>query len=124
MLAVELERRSEFIQSFIDGLGDRHMGPLALAAACQNAAPVEFVTGLYRWCYDLLSLQLAGRVRYHAGREKTLSETAARCRPERVAAFLRTLAEARSLAQHPLNARLVFEDLLIRYRVAVEARQN
>ena len=121
LLAVDLAGRSEFVRVFAERLGDRHMEPLALAVACQNAETAEFVNSLYRWCYDVLSLKLAGRVRYHRGRETSLQEIGARCRPERVAAFLRTLAEARALAQHPLNARLFFEDLLIRYQAAIEA---
>ena len=40
---------------------------------------------------------------------------AARCDPTRTAALLRKLAKARSLASHPLNPRLFFEDLLIQY---------
>ncbi len=118
--ALELSGRSEFLRLFTERLGERQFDPLALAAACQSADAAEFVTSLYRWCYDLLSLKLAGRVRYHRGRESALADTGARCRPERVAAFLRTLAEARSLAEHPLNPRLFFEDLLIRYRAAID----
>ena len=119
MLALELSGRSEFIRMLIEQLADPRLDPIAVAAACQSAEPAEFVTSLYRWCYDLLSLKMAAKVRYHAGRESALAQAAARSRPECIAAFLRTLAEARSLAQHPLNTRLFFEDLLIGYLEAM-----
>jgi DNA polymerase-3 subunit delta' len=121
LLAAEMAERSEFVRLFTEKLADRRMEPLALAAACASAAPAEFVAGLYRWCYDLLSVALAGRARYHHGREAALRDIATSCRPERIAGFLRTLAEARSLAQHPLNAKLFFEDLLLRYQALLEA---
>jgi DNA polymerase-3 subunit delta' len=124
LLAAEMAERSEFIRLFTEKLADRRMDPLAVAAACGSAAPVEFVAGLYRWCYDLLSMRLAGRARYHRGREAALDDIASRCRPERIARFLRTLAEARSLAQHPLNAKLFFEDLLLGYQALLEAQAS
>jgi DNA polymerase-3 subunit delta' len=116
LLAAEMAERGQFIRLFTEKLGDRRMDPLALAAACEQASPAEFVSGLYRWCYDLLSVRLAGRIRYHTANEDALRDIAARCRSEALAGFLRTLSEARSLAQHPLNARLFFEDLLLRYQ--------
>ncbi len=121
LLARELAGRSEFVRMFTGHLGGRDMDPMLVAAACQNVQAAEFVTSLYRWCYDVLALKLAGTVRYHAGQEIGLARAGERCAPERLAAFLRTLAEARSLAEHPLNARLFFEDLLIRYRTAIGA---
>ncbi len=124
LLAVEMAGRAEFMRQFADRLSDRNMDPLALAATCMNADPAEFVASLYRWCYDLLSLRLSGRVRYHKGREAALGETAARCMPETLAAYLRSLAEARSLSGHTLNARLFFEDLLLRYQAAVGAPEK
>lgn len=121
LLALELATRSEFIRKFTEDLAERQMDPIQLAAACQGVEAAEFVETLYRWCYDVLALKLAGRVRYHAGRESKLASAGERSAPERLAAFLRSLADARSLAEHPLNARLFFEDLLVRYREATGA---
>ena len=119
--AAELAGRAEFILGLSRQLADRRMEPIALAAASANATPSEFVAALYRWCFDVLSVGLAGRVRYHPSSEAALREVSGRCRPEKVAAFLRTLAEASSLAQHPLNPKLFFEDLLVRYRALFAA---
>ena len=83
---------------------------------CLGAEPGEVVAWLQRWVYDLLSLRLTGRLRYHLADEQGVRATAARCDPARAVALLHRLAKARSLAQHPLNPRLFFEDLLIQYQ--------
>lgn len=122
LAALGSANRLEWVRSLTRELGNRKFDPISLAAACQGIQPAEFVTSLYRWCYDLLSIQLAGSARYHPDQERALRGLAAGCRPQRLAGFLRQLAEARSLAQHPLNPRLVFEDLLIRYSTAIQSR--
>jgi DNA polymerase III subunit delta' len=103
-------------EAFLAGLRDPRTGPLALAEQSQRAVPVQIVAWLQRWCYDLLASRLGAPVRYHPKYEQLIAEISRGCRAADLAGYLRTLAEARSLAQHPLNARLFFEDLLIRYR--------
>jgi DNA polymerase III subunit delta' len=103
-------------EAFLAGLRDPRTGPLALAEQSQRAVPVQIVAWLQRWCYDLLASRLGAPVRYHPKYERLIAEISRGCRAADLAGYLRTLAEARSLAQHPLNARLFFEDLLIRYR--------
>jgi DNA polymerase III subunit delta' len=116
LLAVDLAGRAEPIARLLDRLThDTGMDPLAVAAECQDMEPVEVVAALYRWCYDMLASRLAGQVRYHPGRKAAIHELASRCKPERIAAYLRLLAQSRALAQHPLNTRLFFEDLFLRY---------
>lgn len=111
-------RLSEFEpvrQRLIEQLRDPRFDPVAAAEHCLGAEPGEAVAWLQRWVYDLLCLKLTGRVRYHVADEQGVRATAARCDPARAATLLRKLAKARSLAQHPLNPRLFFEDLLIQY---------
>jgi DNA polymerase-3 subunit delta' len=122
LLAAEMAERADFLQLFASRLSDRRLDALALATACANVPVAEFVAALYRWCYDVLSVRLAGKVRYHVAHADALRDVAARCRPERMAGFLRKLAESRELAGHPLNARLVFEDLLLQYHALVQGR--
>jgi DNA polymerase III subunit delta' len=103
-------------EAFLAGLRDAKTGPLALAEQSQRTVPAQLVAWLQRWCYDLLAARLGVPVRYHPKYERFIVDISSRCRAPELAGFLRTLVEARSLAQHPLNARLFFEDLLIRYR--------
>ena len=116
LAALELAALAVQREAFITGLGDAKAGPLAVADRAQGVPPVHIVAWLQRWCYDLLASRLGLPVRYHPKYERLIAETSSRCRAAELAAYLRTLAEARSLAQHPLNPRLFFEDLLIRYR--------
>ena len=119
LLAAGMAIERRFIEQFADRLADPRMDPVAAAASAQSAAPAEVVCELYRWCYDLLLSRLAGRVRYHVGREEAIARAAAGCDPVRLAAYVRTLCEARSLSEHPLNAQLFTEDLLLDYSRAI-----
>jgi DNA polymerase III subunit delta' len=119
ILAAGMAEQRKFIEQFVDRLADPQMDAMTLAASAQTVPVVEIVTELYRWCYDLLCSRLSGRVRYHATREDSIARAAKGCNPVRLAGYLRSLSEARALAQHPLNARLFVEDLLLAYSRAV-----
>jgi DNA polymerase-3 subunit delta' len=102
--------------AFIEGIRQPGFDPLALAESLQGIPVWDLVGWLQRWSFDLLLAGTTGRVRYHVGYEKPISEIASRCDPVRIAAYLRRLAQARGLARHPLNARLFVEDLLLQYQ--------
>jgi len=103
-------------QAFIDGIRRPGFDPVAVAEMVQRVPLPDLVAWLQRWSFDLLLSRSAGRVRYHVGHEKALAEIAQRCQPASIAAYLRRLAEARSLAKHPLNPKLFVEDLLLQYQ--------
>jgi DNA polymerase III subunit delta' len=116
LAALELAGVAEAREAFLGGLRDPKADGLALAERAQGIPPLHLVAWLQRWCYDLLAARLGTPIRYNSKYESVIVETSSRCRASELAGYLRTLAEARSLAQHPLNPRLFFEDLLIRYR--------
>lgn len=116
LAALELAAVADARERLISGLRDPKVDALDLADRAQGVPPVHLVAWLQRWCYDLLAARLGGPVRYHPKYERVIAETSRRSRASDLAAYLRVLAEARSLAQHPLNPRLFAEDLLIRYR--------
>ncbi|HLA41258.1 MAG TPA: DNA polymerase III subunit delta', partial [Candidatus Glassbacteria bacterium] len=113
--AMRLSESEPVRRRLITQLSEPRFDPVAVTEHCLGAEPGEVVAWLQRWVYDLLSLKLTGRIRYHLAEEQGLGATAARCDPARAATLLRKLAKARSLAQHPLNPRLFFEDILIQY---------
>jgi DNA polymerase-3 subunit delta' len=78
---------------------------------------------LYRWCYDLLSLRLGGRVRYNPDYVKSLRRLADNAQVLRVQQLLKDLVVALRALEHPLNARLVIERLAIQYTRTI-ARQE
>jgi DNA polymerase-3 subunit delta' len=71
---------------------------------------------LQRWLYDLLAQKAAGRPRYFPGASKALERCAAQIDTERFARFQKTVTRQRAVENHPLNARLVFEELFLGYR--------
>jgi DNA polymerase III subunit delta' len=116
LAALDLAAAAEARERFVAGLRDPQSDALQLADRAQGIPPAHLVACLQRWCYDLLSARVGGKIRYYPKYEGVISDISRSCRASHLAGYLRTLAEARALAQHPLNARLFFEDLLIRYR--------
>lgn len=89
--------------------------PLIAADRCAAIEAPVVVDVLQKWVYDLGRAAAALPVRYfpgQAGALRAISTTASRAPLLR---FVRELARARAVAQHPLNPRLFMEDLLIRY---------
>lgn len=117
--AMRLSESEPVHRRLIEQLRDPGFDPVAVTEHCLGAEPGEVVAWLQRWVYDLLSLKLTRRVRYHVTDEEGVRTTAAGCDPARAATLLRKLAKARRLAQHPLNPRLFFEDLLIQYQALI-----
>lgn len=91
----------------------------ALSEALQKTEQVWVVHHLQQWCYDLLSLKLAGRVRYHLGEEAAMQKLIISVDLIKLARLQKQLQTARREAQHTLNPKLFFESLLLDYRKAV-----
>lgn len=119
LTALLAERNEPEHSRFLEGLRDPRMDPIALAERIQRVPLLDVVGWLQRWSYDLLSFRVAGRIRYHVDQESVIANTSRHCEARDVAHYLRQLARARALAQHPLNSRLFVEDLLLQYQKAV-----
>jgi DNA polymerase-3 subunit delta' len=72
-----------------------------------------------RWVTDLASLALGGRVRFFPDQEAVLAALAARLSKAAASACYNEALALRRVAQHPLNARLMLEAMLLRYARAV-----
>lgn len=68
-----------------------------------------------RWVSDLASLRLGGRIRYFPEEGKRLQFLAGRTGVSEVVACYNALSQIRRVVQHPLNTRLMLEDMLLRY---------
>lgn len=79
----------------------------------------ELVDWMQRWVSDLAALRLGGRVRFFPGQEGLLSALASRASVAAVSGCYNEFAQIRRVARHPLNLRLVLEDLLLRYVRAI-----
>ena len=88
----------------------------ALAEALQKTEQVLVVQWLQQWCYDLSSMKLAGRLRYHPGDEAAIKKLVEPIAPLNLARLQKHLQKAKREAQHTLNPKLFFESLLLVYR--------
>jgi DNA polymerase-3 subunit delta' len=90
------------------------------AFACGEAlqkAPIPLVLGwLQRWLFDLLALKMAGQCRYYPAAVKALTRCAGQVDAVQLARFIRVVNRQRAVENHPLNARLVVEELMLGYR--------
>lgn len=119
LIAEKMGGEFSSIQALVAELGNSRFDPIGVAAAFQGTPPAAFIEILYRWCHDLLSQQSTGRVRYFTKEAGTLSVLAGKASPVALCRYLRRLVSARALAQHPLNAKLVYEELLLDYRALI-----
>lgn len=106
-------------------LRDFTLGQLAAGAACDPFAcgealqklPVPLVLGwLQRWLYDLLAQRMAGGPRYFPRHAAALARCADALDANAFARFMKAVSRQRMVENHPLNARLVFEELFLGYR--------
>ena len=94
---------------------------LQFAGTVDRASLERTIWWMQTWVHDLVRLRLAGSVRHHGAHAAALQ---ARARAADVDALLeldRELLEARRLASHPLNPRLLTEHLLMAYNRATSA---
>jgi DNA polymerase-3 subunit delta' len=88
----------------------------ALAEALQKTEQVLVVQWLQQWCYDLSSMKLAGRLRYHPGEEAAIKKLVEAVEPLNLVRLQKHLQTAKREAQHTLNPKLFLESLLFAYR--------
>jgi DNA polymerase-3 subunit delta' len=73
----------------------------------------EWVGWLQRWAHDLVEQKLVGRPRYHLDFSEVLERVAQQADLFDLLSWEHQLRDAQRLAQHPLNARLFAESLLV-----------
>jgi DNA polymerase-3 subunit delta' len=91
---------------------------LAFAAGIDSALLERMVFVMQTWVHDLVRMKSRGGPRHHVEAVATLRTKARRAPLEKLLALDRELVEARRLASHPLNARLMAEHLLMAYNRA------
>lgn len=90
--------------------------PLALAEQLQKTEPAKVIHWLQQWCYDLSSAKLTGRVRYNSELTDLIKNLAEKVPALELSRYQKELLVARREANHPLNAKLQFESILLSYR--------
>ena len=80
---------------------------------------VQLVDWVQRWVTDLASLRLGGNARFFPDEVAVLGTLAPRASIASALTCYNELARIRRVSQHPLNARLMLEDMLLRYARAL-----
>ena len=112
----EDEAAAEVRTVLIDALaGARALDPIATAEKCDKAGAELLTLWLTQWVSDLILHRNSGKVRYYPRQIKTIEKLAAAADLPGLFRLYRSLLAARRSAGHPLNVRLVAEDLLIDY---------
>ena len=106
-----------------DLLVSRNGDPADLAAEMDPGELPLVCQLLQRWCYDLLSSRLANRVRYNPDYAEKLRELADNADVNQLRSLIDELVAAARTLEHPLNARLVIEQLAIRYTRMISRQQ-
>lgn len=116
LLAVEQDPDATLREILVDALAaGRAFDPVSLAEKCEKAGPLKVTTWLARWMADLGLARAGAPVRYHPDRSQAVAALAGRMSEHAMHGFYRRLMRQRRVAEHPLNARLYTEDLLIDY---------
>lgn len=105
-----------------DLLGEPATGALGLADFCQRLQPGPIVDWMQKWTYDLIAIASSGRARYNIDREQDLTHLVRTMSTLRLLRFFSTLTTMKAISEHPLNARLFFDDLFIAYKEIGEVR--
>jgi DNA polymerase-3 subunit delta' len=91
------------------------LDPLAMAEQGEKLGLASMVGWLQQWVYDLISLNLAGRARFQPEASAAMIRLANAINLIELFRFQQELSVVQRTLQHPLNNRLVLEQLLYSY---------
>ena len=113
----EASRTREAFVTQLAGLtsGNAMTKALTMAETFGKDSLAAMLGWMQQWIADCASYRLAGRIRYHPTRSGEIAALSQRAEPEALLRFSRRLDDARRHVDHPLNARLVLENLLLAY---------
>lgn len=97
-------------------LGQPAASALALAEFCQRMQPGTVTDWMLKWTYDLIALASSGKARYNIEQEKALRQLVRSMPKQKLLRFYNALVSMKAISEHPLNARLFFDDLFIAYK--------
>ncbi len=117
LLAAELNNPEYWAerQAFLDSLCAREVDPLALAERFSDKPIPQLINWLQRWSYDICMLGAGQPLRYNPDRKEALILAIRRFNNLEIMRFHRELVRFQRIVNHPLNPRLLLEDLLLRY---------
>ncbi len=107
--------RKAFVQALIAADADH----LATAQAFEKSELDNVMTWLQTWVGDMVLSRLTGEVRYHRDQKTAIARLATKINLPALFRYESQLRQARRTIHHPLNTRLLLEQLLISYSNAI-----
>ena len=107
---------AETRRRLFDLLGQPTTSALSLADFCQRLQPGQVVDWMLKWTYDLVAMASSGKVRYNIEHEGKFSHVVQSMPMLKLLRFFSELTAMKAVAEHPLNARLFFDDLFFAYK--------
>jgi DNA polymerase-3 subunit delta' len=117
--ATEGELRDKFLSALRQ---PARLDVFTVADMLLKTEQVRVVHWLQQWCYDLISVQLTGKVRYHLGDEALMQKIVATVDPLNLMQLQKQLQTARREAQHTLSPKLFFQGMLLEYGKLISSR--
>lgn len=108
--------------TFLKSIAARRFDTLAAAESASDFPLRDVLGWLQKWTFDLVLQKLLGRLRYNPDRAKEIAALAPGIDPLRVLRYHRELLKLQPLIEHPLNARLLLEELLFEYEAALKSQ--
>jgi DNA polymerase-3 subunit delta' len=124
LLALELND-TEFWgarKAFLRRIASPDFDVLAAAEAARDLPAPHIVSWLQKWCCDIAFFGALDEVRYNPDEREAIARIAASVDPLAALRLYRRMTAWQRVAQHPLNARLFIEQLLLDYRNLVDRR--
>ena len=97
---------------------------LSLTASLQTVKLSIIVNWLQKWCYDLTSYLITGKIRYHLNQMPAIQAISGRIDLHAFIDFTRALDLKQQLSHHPHNSRLFLEEILISYAALILEGSN
>ena len=108
--------RKAFIAALADPAGDY----MAAAQSFEKSDLNHLVNWTQTWVADIALSRLAGEVRHHIDQKKAIAGIAAHVHLPKLFRYESELRQVRRSIAHPLNTRLLLEQLLISYQRAIQ----
>ena len=106
-------------KAFVQVLAAADADHLAAAQTFEKSELVNLMTWLQTWVGDVALSRLTGEVRFHRDQAAAISRIAKRIDLPALFRYESQLRQARRTIHHPLNPRLLLEQLLISYSNAI-----
>jgi DNA polymerase-3 subunit delta' len=109
-------------EGFLRAISGRTPDALAIAEQIRDQAPETVVAWLQKWSFDLVCHKATGKIRYNPDFAAVIGGLAQHVDLVEGVRFLRHTVRLQGIVAHPLNARLFFEEVLLKYAALIRGR--